>query len=52
MNPYDIPAAYAFDAMAHLNLNELDAAEKSAREGLKMDTAREVPRPNTCWASF
>ena len=44
LNRYDFPAAYAYDAMAHLNLNDLDAAEKSAREGLKADTGGDVPK--------
>jgi tetratricopeptide (TPR) repeat protein len=44
MDPYDVPAAYALDAMANLNLNNLEAAEKRARQGLEIDGAGEVPK--------
>jgi hypothetical protein len=44
LNRYDFPAAYAYDAMAHLNLNELNTAEESAREGLKIDNAGDIPK--------
>ena len=44
LDAYSMPAAYAYDAMAQLNLSHLEAAEKSAREGLKMDTSGEVPK--------
>jgi Tfp pilus assembly protein PilF len=44
LDPYGLPGAYAYDAMAHLNLDRLDAAEKSAREGLKIDQVGEVPK--------
>ena len=36
--------AYAYDALANLNLNHLDAAEKSAREGIRIDRYRAVPQ--------
>jgi tetratricopeptide (TPR) repeat protein len=44
LNPYDFPGAWAYDAMARLNLNQLDAAEKSAREGLRIDALGLVPK--------
>ena len=44
LDPVDYPSAYLFDALALLNLRNLDAAEKSAREGLKLDTAHRLPR--------
>ncbi|MBZ5586902.1 MAG: tetratricopeptide repeat protein [Acidobacteriia bacterium] len=44
LDPYSTAGAYAYDAMAQLNLNHLDAAEKSAREGIKLDTLGEVPK--------
>ncbi len=44
LDPYNHPGAYAYDAMAQLNLNHLDAAETSAREGLKIDQVGEVPK--------
>jgi tetratricopeptide (TPR) repeat protein len=37
LNPYDFPSAYYYNAMANLELGQLDAAEKSGREALKMD---------------
>jgi tetratricopeptide (TPR) repeat protein len=46
MNPYDFPAAYYFNAVANLQLNKLDPAEKSAREAVKVDKKRENPRSN------
>jgi tetratricopeptide (TPR) repeat protein len=37
MNPFDFPEAYYYNAVANLRLNRLDAAEKSAREAVKLD---------------
>ena len=39
LDPYDFPRAYYFNAIANSNLNDLDAAEKSAREAVKLDLA-------------
>jgi tetratricopeptide (TPR) repeat protein len=39
LDPYDFPRAYYFSALANLNLNDLDTAEKSAREAVKLDLA-------------
>lgn len=39
LDPYDFPRAYYFNAIANSNLNDLDAAEKSAREAVKLDVA-------------
>lgn len=44
LNPYDFPQAYYFNAFAKLQLKQLDAAEKSAREAVKLDTAHQNPR--------
>jgi TolA-binding protein len=44
LNPYDFPLAYYFNALANLRLNKLDAAEKSAREAVKLDTGHKEPR--------
>jgi tetratricopeptide (TPR) repeat protein len=44
LNARDFPAAYAYDAMAHLKLDEFEMAEKSAREGLRIDTALTMPK--------
>jgi len=44
LNPYDFASAYYFNAIANLELKHLDAAEKSAREAVKLDTAHTNPR--------
>jgi tetratricopeptide (TPR) repeat protein len=44
MNPYDFPVAYFYNSVANLNLQKLDAAEKSAVEGKKIDTRRSIPK--------
>jgi len=46
LNPYEFPTAYYYNASANGQLNNLDAAEKSAREGLKQDTVSRNPRMN------
>ncbi len=46
LNPYDFPSAYYFNGIANLQLNKLDAAEKSAREAVKLDARHENPRTN------
>jgi tetratricopeptide (TPR) repeat protein len=40
----DYPVAYLYDATAHLNLGQIDTAEKSARAGEKLDTAHQYPK--------
>ncbi|MCS7026768.1 MAG: tetratricopeptide repeat protein [Bryobacteraceae bacterium] len=44
LNPFDFPGAYFVNAVANLNLQKFDAAERSAREGLKMDKANRIPK--------
>ncbi len=44
LNPFDFPQAYLFNAVANLNLHNLDAAEKSAREGVKADPQKRIPK--------
>jgi tetratricopeptide (TPR) repeat protein len=44
MNPYDFPTAFYFNAVANLQLNKLEAAEKSAREAIKMDGDKKMPK--------
>ncbi len=44
LNPYDFPAAYYANAVANLQLQKLDAAEKSARAAVKLDDAHRNPR--------
>jgi tetratricopeptide (TPR) repeat protein len=46
LNPVDFPGAYFFSSIAHYNLKNLDAAEKSAREGIKADTQHRFPKIN------
>jgi tetratricopeptide (TPR) repeat protein len=46
LNPYDFPAAYYFNAVANLQLKKLNAAEKSARESVKLIGAQAQPRAN------
>ncbi len=43
LNPAAFPDAYALNAMANVSLQNIDAAEKSAREGLRLDTAHQYP---------
>lgn len=44
LDPVDYPMAYFYDATANLNLGQIDAAEKSARAGEKLDTPHRFPR--------
>ncbi len=46
LNPFDFPAAYFYNAIAQYNLQNLDAAEKSAQEAVKLDTQRRFPKSN------
>jgi tetratricopeptide (TPR) repeat protein len=45
------PAVYAAQAMADLGLDHPDAAEKSARRAVELDTYHEVPRAESALAS-
>ena len=44
LDPVDYPLAYLFNAMANQSLGNLDAAEKSAREAIKVDPGHRVQR--------
>jgi tetratricopeptide (TPR) repeat protein len=46
LNPYFSPEIYYLNAIAHLNMNKLDAAEENAREAVKMDPDGRNPRLN------
>lgn len=46
LNPYEFPDAYYFNALSNLELNQLDAAERSAREAAKLEGAQAEPRAN------
>jgi tetratricopeptide (TPR) repeat protein len=43
LNPAAFPHAYELNAIANMNLQKTDAAEKSATEGLKVDTEHRYP---------
>jgi tetratricopeptide (TPR) repeat protein len=44
LDAVDYPMAYYYDASANLKLGRFDAAEKSARAGIKLDTPHRYPR--------
>ena len=44
LNPVNFPVAYFFNGVANYYLHNFDAAEKSARQGLKNDEAHQVPK--------
>ncbi len=46
LDPYNYPGIYYFDSVAKFNLRNLDGAEKSAREAVKMDKAHAFPGAN------
>jgi len=46
LDPEDFPAAYLFNAVANARLNNLEQAERAAREGLRIDKDHRVPRLN------
>jgi tetratricopeptide (TPR) repeat protein len=43
LDAVDYPVVYLYDAIADLNLRQIDAAEKSAVAGEKLDTAHQYP---------
>lgn len=43
LNPVEFPGIYYYDAVANYNLKHLDAAEKLARQAIKLDFPREIP---------
>ena len=43
LNPYDFPEVYYYDAVANLKLGDSAAAERSARETIKLDAHRRFP---------
>ena len=44
LDAYEYPANYLVNAIANFNLHNLDAAEKSARAGRKLDSQYKLPR--------
>ncbi len=46
LNPVDFPQAYLLNSMSNYYLKNMDAAEKSAREGLHHDAEHRYPKMN------
>ena len=44
LNPYEYPQAFLYNAIANLNLKNLDDAEKSALAAVKLDEKNRIPR--------
>ncbi|MCX6597195.1 MAG: tetratricopeptide repeat protein [Acidobacteria bacterium] len=44
LDPFDYPGAYFYNAVANYNLQKMEPAEKSAREGLKQDEQHRLPK--------
>ncbi|MBZ5723558.1 MAG: tetratricopeptide repeat protein [Acidobacteriia bacterium] len=44
LDPFDYPQAFLFNAVANYNLKKIDAAEKSVRQALKLDTQHQYPK--------
>lgn len=44
LDPVSCPDAYYFDSVAHFQLNDLDAAEHSARKAPTLDPERPIPK--------
>ncbi len=44
LNPYDFPGAYFYHSVAKINLQDFEAAESAAREGIKMDSQHRIPK--------
>jgi tetratricopeptide (TPR) repeat protein len=44
LDPYDYPQAYYLNALANIQLHNIDAAEKSAREAERLDTQGRFPK--------
>jgi tetratricopeptide (TPR) repeat protein len=44
LNPVNFPEAYFFNGVANFHLKNLDAAEKSARQGLRVDDGHQFPK--------
>lgn len=44
LDPEDFPAAYLFNAVANARMNKPEEAERAAREGVRLDKERKIPR--------
>ena len=52
LNPYDFPASYYYNALANVNLQHWDAAEKSAREAAKLKGTEAMPKSLSCFGRW
>lgn len=52
LDPVSYPDAYYFSSLAHFYLNDLDAAEKSARKTIELDHERPIPRARAVLAAI
>jgi tetratricopeptide (TPR) repeat protein len=52
LDPVDFPVAFYFDAVANYNLQNFEAAEKSARQLQKLDTQHRYPMADRILASL
>jgi tetratricopeptide (TPR) repeat protein len=46
LNPFVAPEIYFYSAVANYNLENVDVAEKHAREAARLDTQQQIPRIN------
>lgn len=46
LDPLNFPGIYVFNSIGQFNMQNMDAAEKSAREAVKLDTAHRFPDAN------
>jgi tetratricopeptide (TPR) repeat protein len=44
LNPVNFPRAYLFNSVANYYLGNLDAAEKTSRQGIRVDDGNQVPK--------
>jgi tetratricopeptide (TPR) repeat protein len=44
LNPVNFPSAYFFNSVANYHLGNFDAAEKSSRQGVKVDDGHQAPK--------
>ncbi len=49
--PFEFPGIYFFNAVAHFNLKQMDAAEKSVRAAIEYDGSHEIPRAESLLGS-
>lgn len=52
LNGIEFPQAYYYNAIANFNLRHLDDAEKSAREAIKLDTRKNLPKSDQLLAAI